>query len=870
MSNFDWQQEDHKWDEPSPTPLPNSEKHKRPFIFSLIIILALVLAGWVVYRQVNEEVASATTAVQTDILATHNLVQTAVFNRDDELLKTLLSSRLDEWTAAQEAALTAGVLYGREPWGLNPVSAISPSPLFVADLETQAHLTLSADLNSAELQFPQAYSVLTSAAISETVVLTQTAVYRRGERRWLLSPPTADFWGKWVTNKGQYLTLVYPQRDAELAERLANDLESMLDEICVHPALPDCPTDMNIAVRLDTNPDGLVKGVDRRTLFKEQPYLNLPTPTLFGLPQDEAGYEAFLGAYKYLLATAVFADLYEWTCCRHAAIFQVLADYQLSQMDIRPWPVLAEWHRRALRESRTLQNLDIYWRSFQFAGATDNSEFLYTLFDFLFREYPALSPTLLLPTLSTDSDLSLWLSDALNQAGYQSGAPSILLQQLDNEWWRFAFTQTLLAQKGQPPPLPLPDQDIALLCMSDNNFDTVTTMTLSRFNHDTNKAQEMAVYNGYAPLINPFLDDSGLVVQSLDLAKRNEWQTEIWQFGAEKILLANEGDTFFSFGQFDPTGRYVVTFTGVDERATPQPLLVDLTSCAESTCTLLPLAGLPYWSPDGRQTLLAHANIFNDASFLRNGRIMLFDAYQPPTIVTFWLGDALGQLPEAEPTGLGTGYSPFWVNNDTFGFVRYAPETNEPEVVVRPVSEDTLTTVITLADIQALVPNSVRQPVNIRYVITHPAQPDKLFAVALDALGQEAYVFAYDLNSGTLDLRLQSQILPFHSLGFSPNGRWLVLTGTDNESIGGTSTLYFHDIAAHETKTYAAEYGRFMFSPLYDWSLDGNWLLFLVDRRVVSLVAPEYDYQVVFAHEQGNCLPVAWINRTSPAPQPSP
>jgi hypothetical protein len=240
---------------------------------------------------------------------------------------------------------------------------------------------------------------------------------------------------------------------------------------------------------------------------------------------------------------------------------------------------------------------------------------------------------------------------------------------------------------------------------------------------------------------------------------------------------------------------------------------------------------------------------------------MLFDAAQPPNIVTFWAGDALGQLPEAEPTVLGTGYSPFWVNNDTFGFVRYHPETNEPEVVVRTANAEELTTVITLADIQALVPDTVREPVNIRYVITHPAQPENLFAVALDALGQEAYVFAYDRISDTLDLRLQSQIQPFHSLGFSPNGRWLVLTGNDNESIGETSTLYIHDIEANETQTYTSDYGSSMVSPLYDWSLDGNWVLFLVNHRVVSIVAPEYDYQMVFAHDQGNCTSMAWINR---------
>lgn len=865
MSNFDWQQEDNRWDEPAAPPTRDSEKRKRPFFIFLVIVLTLFLASFVVYQQVNKQVESTTTAVQTDVLAAHNLVQTAEFSADGELLQSLLSGRLDEWITAQESALAAGVLYGRAPWAFKPVSTAFSEPLRLEDLDGLAHLTLSPELIEAELQFPLAYTIMTGAGISETVVLTQTAVYRRGEQRWLLSPPTAEFWGEWVTKKDQYLTLIYPQRDAELAERFASDLEDLLDQICTHPDLPDCPEAMNIAVRFDTNPDSLIKGTDRRNLFDEQPYLTLPTPTLFGLPQDEAGYEALLGAYRRLLATAVFADLYDWECCRHASVFQVLVDYQLSQMGFLPWPVLDEWHTRGLHESRTLQSLEAYWRSFQFANVDEDGEFLYTVFDFIFREYPALLPSLLLTGLDDNSNLAFWLSEALNQAGYQSGPQITLLESLDNEWWHFAFTETLLAQQKKALPLDLPDQDIALLCTSGTNFDATTTMSLSRFDTEGDISQEMLTYNGFV-LFNPFLDDSGVVVQSLDLAETNEWQTEIWQFEGERTLLVNEDNMFFSLGQFDPTGQYIVTFAGEDELATPQPMLIDLTTCADSTCTMLPLPGLPYWSPDGTQTIIGHTNLFDGTAFLRNGRIMLFDAFEPPNIVNFWAGDALGQLPHEEPDVLGTGYSPFWLNNDTFGFVRYHSETGEPEVVIRQMVADTaeseqLETVLTMADIQALIPDSIRAPATIRYVITHPAQPDKLFTVALDALGREAYVFALDRISGTLDLRLQSQIQPFHSLGFSPNGRWLVLIGNDDESIGETSTLYFHDIEANETQTYISDYGSFMFSSLYDWSLDGNWVMFLVNDRVVSMVAPAYDYQLVFAHDQGNCTSMAWINK---------
>ncbi|MCZ7669469.1 MAG: hypothetical protein M5U34_20970 [Chloroflexi bacterium] len=129
------------------------------------------------------------------------------------------------------------------------------------------------------------------------MTLTQTAVYRRGERSWLLAPPLSDFWGEWVINKGERLTLIYPQRDAAIAERLAVDLEEVVAQICEQPGFPPCTDSLKIALRLDTSPASLAQGVDRRSLFDKQAYLNLPAPTLFGLPQNEAGYEALLRAY---------------------------------------------------------------------------------------------------------------------------------------------------------------------------------------------------------------------------------------------------------------------------------------------------------------------------------------------------------------------------------------------------------------------------------------------------------------------------------------------------------------------------------------------------------------------------------------------
>ncbi|MBE2221101.1 MAG: hypothetical protein IAF02_06150 [Anaerolineae bacterium] len=866
MSNFEWRQEDGDgdWDERPFQSAPESPKSRRRFAVVILILFALVTAGFVLYRQVNDQLQQTETAIQADILASHNLIQTAAQSQDKELLLSVLSGRLPSWTDAQQEALAAGVLYDRTPWGL-PFASDSIATLAIADLETDAQLLLTSDLREAELHFPLTYQFTTTTGISETIVLSQTAVYRQGMRTWLLSPPDTEFWGNWQTNEGERLTLIYPERDKLLAEKLAFDLEQILQQLCTDPDLPDCAEDVTYTIRLDTHPESLVNAMAPRDLLDGEPYLTLPAPTLFGLPTDEAAYEALVQAYSVPLATAVFADLFGWECCLHPAIFQTLVEYQLGHMGIMAWPITTADHVQALRDGLSFSSLSDYWRTYQSDEPDTSTKFLQIAFDFMFRQYPDLSPPYLLSNIRERGDMAFWLSDGFNQTGYQLGSVPDLWQTLQSEWWQFAYTETLLAQEKEELPIPLPTQDIALACLSDENFDRETTMTLYQFNRDKESWQELMTSNSFI-LFDPFLDDNGLVIQSLDLDETNQWQTQIWAFDGEQTWLSSdEKMTFFSFGQFDPTGRFVITFAGENESPMMQPTLIDLQSCAESACDLLPLPGLPTWSPDGKRTLISNKNIFDAGgiAFWRNGRMVIFDATQPPAYTGFWLGDALGQLPaeKAEVEVIGNGYSPFWLDNDTYGYVRQHPETGDAEVVVQSVTGDALETVVTLAEIQAKAPDKALALANIRYVITHPAHPDKLFVVALDALGQEAYVFMVDRVTGDLNLRIQSKIQLDHSLGFSPNGRWLVLTGYQDEAIGRTTNFIVLDLENNETQTYTSNLDGLTLTPLYDWSADGNWLLFVINNRVLSMVAPEYKYQLVQLHNQGYCPSIAWINR---------
>ncbi len=138
-------------------------------------------------------------------------------------------------------------------WILKPVAPANAGEITI---------TLSADLQSAELQTVRNYSVSVGDSSMETVTLQHTAVYQPENRRWPLASPQAEFWGDWVTNNGEYVTMVYPRRDEVIAQRLAVDLNLLVDDICLKLEDLGCASDLNVYLRLDNDPNSLLDTAD--------------------------------------------------------------------------------------------------------------------------------------------------------------------------------------------------------------------------------------------------------------------------------------------------------------------------------------------------------------------------------------------------------------------------------------------------------------------------------------------------------------------------------------------------------------------------------------------------------------------------------
>jgi Tol biopolymer transport system component len=102
-----------------------------------------------------------------------------------------------------------------------------------------------------------------------------------------------------------------------------------------------------------------------------------------------------------------------------------------------------------------------------------------------------------------------------------------------------------------------------------------------------------------------------------------------------------------------------------------------------------------------------------------------------------------------------------------------------------------------------------------------------------------------------------------YSFGFSPDGRWLVLTGSETGVLGPGSTsevVYLYGIAQNQTKRYLVKSSVLLPTNMYDWSADGRWLALLVDEKVLNLVEPEQNSQQLIRPDLGPCSSLAWSN----------
>ncbi len=326
MAKFDWETEEQEsaWTEPAAKSRP--ERSRIQWILLAMAGFSL-LAGYFLYRQALRRIQAAETTALAEVRSSQSLLQSAYTETDRELLDNLLSGRDRRWVASQKNLLQSDLLYDRPSLGLyltvDPIGAERPQTI-----------TLSTDLTTATVSTLWPYEF---EPLGQEFMLLQTQIFRRGEERWLLTPLLGDAWTQQGQVQGPYVDFNYPVGDEALVLRLADDLNQAIDILCSDAIQLACDGNHTprFTLELTTDPESLLD-LERR-IFRPGPnrFRQFPTPTLIGLPVDEAGYLALRSIYARFLLTPWLRDQ-----TRHRPSVWPGHDYQVG------W-LIDEWLRQA-------------------------------------------------------------------------------------------------------------------------------------------------------------------------------------------------------------------------------------------------------------------------------------------------------------------------------------------------------------------------------------------------------------------------------------------------------------------------------------------------------------------------------------------
>ena len=881
---FDWQTEEPTDDRPQdeasrPKPLPRRRRWLALFLLGFLIVGA-ALAVW---QQTQRQVAETENRLEADVLSAYQLGLEAAPTRDTELLRTILLPGDDAWAAIQQALLDQRRLFGGAPvvLGLRPLS----------DEPAAVDVALAPDLQEAAVSARWAYAApMPRESEPVTVTFTHTHFFRQQNGRWWLAPPSGDEWDERRTLSGERVTLDVPVRDEVLARRLADDLDTLLAEMCRD--VVQCPADFHARVHLASGPlslatlDSIEAMVTRRS-----DDLTLPTPSLIGLPAGDGAYDAlFRGYARYIVAAAV-ADLVDYDCCDHVLFYRGLLERQLAHLGLQSMP--SPPVRYALiDEGASLDAIQRHWRVAR--PDLPTPRVVHAFLNFLTGAWLA-SPddrsveTALMHAFSEPVNFWTWIAD-LPRAEEEAVDESV------TDGWR-RYVLDLLADQDDQSEEPPINFDLLAACGDDNGVDVFRhelagdswEMVLEVRHRNRGptflltplrEARLLSAAVGRAFFVSPSPERDGvypwLVLpgrEPLALYVRND---------PERILIPLRADSTSS-------GEVVAMaqdLWGSDQaRQTSRRYgLFDPEQCRDG-CPFEPFPGIPTWSPDENEVIALHQS--SGGALARNHLFYLRHDDATHT------GEA-----EWEPLAEGLISHPFWLDNETVGYLetqeRYVemPVFNatdssstirrrvrgEREIRVHSIATGQEGRVLAAADLlQELEQNP--PDLEMIWAAAHPLREDALLTLATAPEWGGSYLFAIQKpDDGSWmegeprirllgDIAAAPQIASSAEPHVSPNGRWLSLVVPWNDTERGASgdRFWVFDLREEQTVLNVRAYipqdrafpgGR----GFYNWSPDGVWLARLIDGAV-DLFAPESGTRRPILHDFDRCTSVTWIAR---------
>jgi hypothetical protein len=403
-------------------------------------------------------------------------------------------------------------------------------------------------------------------------------------------------------------------------------------------------------------------------------------------------------------------------------------------------------------------------------------------------------------------------------------------------------------QAAEPPPIPLPDQDILLLCQSSR------APTLFRYDSATAIWADVLLETEGALgfYLTPFPDGQGVALV-VGPSVQDERYRLVWLHNGRERLLLTTTDTpiIHSITKLEP-GHFLLHFStsGPDNNDfSEQGIMVSAEDCDDQSCIVQPFTEWAQPSPDGRHTLITRLDENKG--------------------VVYALGTAAGE--EIQP--LENAYDPIWLDGHTLAFRQYSPTAtnglSDTSLMTAVFADDgpsfQIQSPVTPDTIRAAIPElASRREISINSITAYPAsQPELLFISIFDWQGnvvRSSHLVQYDWQTHEWT-PLNSETLSASWWTVNQYGRYLVIGDYVNAGL----RLQVYDIVNEKWQTYETAAPRFGFGGQQSWSDDGNWLI-LTDTDAVRLIAPAYAYQKVLYHGLDYCEMALWVDRASAGP----
>ena len=832
MTKFQWDtEEDDNWDEIG-TEVRSSGRGWHQLVLPSIIALLLFAGGYAIYDRIDNTVDEVTVQTEVEVRSTVELLYERAAAGDVELFGAMMSGRDREWAAAQQSMMAGNGLLDRSAFGLTLAEKV---PKVVA-------VELSPGLDSAEITATTHYRT----PFSETVQFNLTIVMRKGDLLWLYAPSWTgnrsevdeafitsieSYWGNLLEEREMfYFEVSYWERDAALVTRMIDDMNDGIERLCqANDTL--CRTQLpRFEIQFLWEPDLLARNAfDDEALALQRGSeqagfdapVSLPTPSLVGLPTDEASYQALLYGYADQIIKPAIEQLVGYECCLHRFYADALADRMMIDAGLKAEVLSAETHTTFFEKGDMQFNrlpgwTDISDPSEQTAETIEKRLVASTVVDFITSRFP-IDPANALSLLNEHRQLDDWFYAALGDEAAANLTHDFFGPVTRNQvdvYLMIEFTR-YLAEEGnlvkprsqQNPPTSYPDSIVGLSCLSEHSSSFVRW--------DATTDQFETVYT---------IEQAAIVESAADSKTDSFLLTQIPFPGegvdddlAEIVWLSAAGAQLVAQGEIYPLGTYFYTRYGPQEvprfmhRGT-ETLEFDLAACVDGVCPRIEYEGYPLNSPfDDKQAVTMWPN--------ENKFIVL---------------DGQGETIFEKAAVVSTVQARFWVSESELA---YKFDSDETLYVIdlstgdeRPLLESAIFESAVLAE-RELNPESIR----LEYWQNSVDRNElfvNVFAYETGGREEQRFGFIYDLLGQQITLQINDREI----ISASPNDQLLYVRSV----IDGLSERSIFD--RHSELEFVLP--RTSYRPPV-WLGAGEWLLISEFGQPTLLVAPMHKYYEV-------------------------